>query len=79
MAELIYIFSLPVRSGWNPAPNSKSADTLPSMLIFPEFGWIIFEISFKRVLLPEPLGPIIPKVSPCLIEKDTSSKARNSS
>ena len=70
------MFSLPVKSGWKPAPSSSKAEREPLTAILPSVGWIIPEINFKIVVFPEPFGPIIPNVSPLFTLKEISSKAR---
>jgi hypothetical protein len=70
------IFSIPVKLGLNPDPNSKIAVTLPLHLISPEDGFIVPEIICKRVLLPAPFNPTIPTDSPRGIEKEISFNAK---
>src|SRR5579863_8795115 len=72
------IFSRPVSSGWNPEATSSSAAILPRMVISPLVGVVILASNFRMVLLPEPLCPMIPSVSPRLTPKLTSRKAQNS-
>ncbi len=38
IVALSRMFSRPVSSGWNPAPTSRSADTLPFTLTVPDVG-----------------------------------------
>src|SRR5713101_6099336 len=51
----------------------------PSSRIEPAVGRIAPAIRLKIVLLPEPLGPIRPRISPFLSSKDTRFTARNPS
>ena len=46
-------------------------------LIIPDVGAREPEIKLKRVVLPAPLGPIKPTISPRLIKKSTRSTAAN--
>ena len=48
-------------------------------LTFPESGYKIPANTLKRVVLPEPFGPITPNVSPFSTLKETSFKDQNSS
>ena len=72
------MFSLPVRMGLNPAPNSINAPTRPQMDICPLSGFISPLSNFSKVLLPAPLRPINPKHSPRFSSKLTSFTAQNS-
>jgi len=45
------------------------------MKISPSLGWSSPPIRFKRVLLPEPLGPMMERNSPFSIRKETSRNA----
>ena len=63
------MFSLPVKSGWKPAPNSRSEVNFPFVIILPWLGYIIFVINFNKVDLPLPFTPIKATVSPFLIFK----------
>ena len=60
MMPLMKTFSRPEISGWNPAPSSISADTLPATRTVPLVGLVMPATSFSRVLLPEPLRPMTP-------------------
>ena len=70
------MFSLPVKSGWNPAPNSNKEVNFPSISILPLLGYKIFVIIFNNVLLPQPFVPINATVSPFLISKEISSNTK---
>src|SRR3989338_2598317 len=72
------MFSRPVRSGWNPAPISMSAANRPLTRTSPMVCLEIRESSLRMVLLPAPLGPIMPTVSLGVTEKLTSRSAQNS-
>src|SRR5271169_3612950 len=69
------MFSRPVSSGENPEPTSISADRRPRILISPEVGALILAKSFKRVLFPAPLFPMMPRDSPPATSKLTSRRA----
>ena len=71
-------FSRPVRSGWNPAPTSINADSRPVTSIRPSVGHMIRAKCLSIVLLPAPLWPITPTVSPCLISRLIWRSAQNS-
>jgi len=62
-----------------PIPNSKTAAVDPLVSILPLSGLIMLAMSLSRVLLPLPLGPIMPRDSPCCSLKLTSLSAQNSS
>ena len=64
IAALVYMFSLPLMSGWNPAPSSRRLETLPHISIEPLSGYIILVNSLSVVLLPQPFLPIRPTASP---------------
>src|SRR5262245_31415628 len=53
------------------------AISLPSSRIEPELGRSVPAIRLKVVLLPEPLGPMRPRISPACTSKDTWLTARN--
>src|ERR1039458_435556 len=72
-------FSRPVSSGWNPVPTSNRDAMRPLTFTSPLAGAVTRERIFSNVLLPAPFRPIIPKISPCLTEKETSRKAQKSS
>ena len=73
------IFSLPVKSGSNPAPNSINGAIAPLTETFPMVGSRTPAIIFSNVLFPEPLEPIRAKESPLEILKEISFKAQKSS
>jgi hypothetical protein len=72
-------FSRPEISGWNPAPSSRSAASLPSTQTRPDVGRTIPARSFKSVDFPDPFGPITPTVSPASTPKETSVNAGTNS
>ena len=71
--------SLPDSSGWKPAPSSSIAARCPRTTIWPEVGCKMPAMHLSRVDLPEPLRPMIPKVSPVLTSNSTSRSAQKSS
>ncbi len=73
------IFSLPVNSGLNPAPNSMIALTFPSTSNSPRSGTSIPANSLKKVVFPAPFCPIIPTTSLLFISRLISSRAQTSS
>src|ERR1039458_8641968 len=79
IAPLRKTFSRPVSSGWNPVPTSNRDAMRPLTFTSPLAGAVTRERIFSNVLLPAPFRPIIPKISPCLTEKETSRKAQKSS
>jgi hypothetical protein len=54
-----------MRCGANPAIST------PSNVIDPAEGTSVPESMLKIVLLPEPFGPIKPRISPCSTRNDT--------
>ena len=58
-------------------PSSSSAATRPVMLTLPVVDSVVPTIIFSRVLLPAPLGPITPKISPSRTCRLTPRKASN--
>src|SRR6266540_952735 len=74
-----YTFSLPVSSGWNPAPSSSKAASRPRCRTIPEVGRRIPATILSRVVLPEPLCPIRPSELPSGTWTDTSRRAQKSS
>ncbi len=79
MAAFKKMFSRPVRSGWNPAPSSRRLETWPRTSARPVVGTIVRARIERSVVLPEPLGPMIPRISPCSTAKSTSFRAQKSS
>ena len=77
-SPLMKTFSRPVNSGLNPAPNSSSADTRPLRETQPVVGGRIPARIWRSVLLPEPLGPTMPRVSPGSTLTLMSRKAQKS-
>ena len=73
------MFSRPEISGWNPAPSSSSAASLPVTDTSPEVGCTIPARSFKSVDLPEPLAPMTPTISPRATSKERSTIAGTAS
>src|SRR5262249_54574629 len=51
--------------------------SLPAKRIEPAVGCRLPAIRLKAVLLPQPFGPIRPRISPSRTSKDTSLTARN--
>ena len=78
IAPLRYMFSLPLSSGWNPEPSSRSADTRPLTVRCPLVGSWIPAISLSSVVLPDPLCPMRPKNDPRFISRETSFNAQKS-
>ena len=72
------MFSRPVSSGWKPDPTSINAARRPLSVIVPDVGAVIRESSFSSVLLPAPLWPMMPSVSPRATSKLTSRTAQKS-
>ena len=64
MTPLMTMFSRPEISGWNPAPSSMSAETRPCTRTSPCVGFVMPATSLSKVLLPDPLRPMTPKVPP---------------
>src|SRR3954467_3422413 len=58
------MFSRPVSSGWNPTPTEISGATRPRTETRPSVGAVTPASMRSKVLLPEPLRPITPTVSP---------------
>jgi hypothetical protein len=71
-------FSRPENSGLNPAPSSSSAAILPSTDTRPLVGCTIPLAICSIVLLPDPFGPMIPRISPASTEKLTFVSAQKS-
>ena len=59
------------------ADFKKAFATRPLILISPDVGSVIRESSFKSVVLPAPLRPMMPITSPCFTSNDTSFSAQN--
>jgi hypothetical protein len=72
-------FSRPDNSGWNPAPNSSSADIFPVVVTEPLSGRRILARHLSIVDFPEPFSPISPVVDPSKTSKLTSSIAQKTS
>src|SRR6266581_7998246 len=51
--------------------GARPAISRPANKIDPEVGASVPESMLKIVLLPEPLGPIRPRISPCSTRNDT--------
>src|SRR3990172_660382 len=73
------MFSRPVKSRWKPAPSSSRAETRPTTRIFPSVGKAVRATMESRVLLPAPLAPMNPTVSPLRTAKLTSRSAQKTS
>jgi hypothetical protein len=56
--------------------GARPAISVPSNLIDPALGGNVPDSMLKMVLLPEPLGPIRPRISPCSTLNDTLLTAR---
>ncbi len=69
------MFSRPEISGWNPAPSSSSAASLPRTATEPRVGRTMLASSFSSVDLPEPFEPMTPSDSPGATVKETPSRA----
>src|SRR5205809_393890 len=72
------MFSRPVSSGWKPEPTSMSAASRPRSVMVPPVGAVMRESSLRIVLLPAPLWPMMPSVSPRAASKLTSRTAQKS-
>ena len=79
MAPFKNTFSRPESSGWNPAPNSRRAESRPTCDTRPLSGTRIPARHLSKVLFPEPLEPITPNVLPDGTSNETPFKAQNSS
>jgi len=75
ITPLMTTFSRPEISGWNPAPSSMSAETLPSTRSVPDVGLKSPATSFRSVDFPEPFAPTTPNVSPRRTSKLTPESA----
>ena len=73
------MFSRPVKSGWKPAPSSRSEPTEPPTSSRPSVGEKMPAISRRSVVLPEPLRPMNPIDAPGSTSKDTFFSAQISS
>ena len=62
-----------------PAPSSIIGEMVPTVFTVPFVGLRIPEITFSKVLFPEPFKPTMPKTSPCSIVTETSFSAKNCS
>src|ERR671919_82765 len=71
------MFSRPVSSKWKPVPTSSREATRPRIARRPALGSVILETIFSSVLLPAPLRPISPTISPRATSKLTSLRAWN--
>ena len=58
------MFSVPVISGWNPAPVAIRPEIRPRVRTLPDVGFITPMMCLSSVLLPDPLSPIRPIASP---------------
>ena len=75
MAPLSAMLSRPVSMGWNPAPTCSSAATRPRTTAWPSVGAVTLASSLSIVVLPEPLRPMMPKISPCGMARSTPRRA----
>ena len=64
MAPLRWMFSRPVSSGWKPVPTSSRLPPRPLILTWPLVGAVMRDRILSRVLLPAPLRPMRPRISP---------------
>ena len=78
IAPLRKIFSCPVRSISKPEPSSSMGTMLPRLVTVPSVGFKMPEITFKMVLLPAPLWPMMPMTSPLYTSKLACFSAQNS-
>ena len=76
MAPLRKTFSRPVSSGWKPVPTSSNEPTRPQISARPSVGSVMRARILSTVLLPAPLRPTIPSVSPGSSSKVTSFRAQ---
>ncbi len=76
---LMMIFSVPVMSGWKPAPSSSRGVFLPLTSMLPFVGRATPKSSERSVLFPAPFLPITPRHSPFLTEKLTPFSAQKRS
>ena len=70
-----YAFSRPLKSGWNPAPISRSAVTRPFTSSVPDVGFAVPARSLRSVDFPDPFAPTTPNDSPGATAKLTSCNA----
>jgi len=73
------MFSRPVSSRWKPVPTSSSDPTRPRVTARPAVGGVIRARILSSVVLPAPLRPMIPTVSPSATSNEMSRSAQNSS
>src|SRR5439155_6655431 len=71
------MFSLPVSSTWNPAPNPRSAAMRPRVVTTPSLGRRIPATILSSVVLPDPFGPMRPSVRPSGTSKEMLRSAQN--
>src|SRR5215210_1189987 len=72
------MFSRPVNSALNPAPSANSATSRPFTSTVPSVGCRMPETMLRRVLLPAPLRPMIPRVVPGSTSRFMSLRAQKS-
>src|ERR1051325_4181692 len=70
------MFCRTVRSGANPIPSSSIDTTRPCTVIRPAVGLRTGPRIFSSVLLPPPLRPMMPTISPGATSKRTSPLCR---
>ncbi len=68
-----------MKSGWNPAPSSSIAATVPPSSTVPALGGMIPARSLSSVLLPDPLRPTMPIASPGATSSEMSCTAQKTS
>ena len=61
------ILSRPVSSGWKPVPTSSRLPIAPWMSAYPDVGSVMRDRILRNVLLPAPLRPMMPTISPVRI------------
>ena len=73
------LFSLPVRSPWNPPPRSSKAPMRPCICRLPTVGLPMPPNNRSKVDFPAPFAPTIPIISPAATSKDTLRRAHKGS
>src|SRR5712691_11414606 len=62
---------------WQTASGARPPISAPSKRMLPAVGVSAPEMQLKAVVLPEPFGPMRPRISPFLTSKDTPLRAVN--
>ena len=65
-----------LRRSSKPAPSSSKPTRRPCLTTVPVVGTVTPEMTLRRVDLPEPFAPMIPRVAPLGTVKETPSRAR---